>query len=100
MTAVYFRTLRDIDEGHITLSVAVDRYDPHTGQPFAEPKIRSVGADRAVSSALPDSTGHWWEPMIAAGHLALTDVDCYGRTFYKVTGAGRRFLADHKETSR
>lgn len=94
--AAYFRTLRDIDDGHITLSVSVDRYDPMTGEPYPQPHIRTVCPDRAASGALPDSAGRWWEPMVAAGHLELTDTDRWGRTFYKVTDTGREFLADYK----
>lgn len=97
VSSAYWRTLRDIECGHITLSVALDRYDPTTGLPLPTPMIRSVAPDRQPAIGLPDPAGHWWEPMVAAGHLELSDLDRYGRMFYQVTAEGRAVLANTKE---
>src|SRR5687767_14061228 len=98
--AAYYRTLRDIGEGHITLSVAVDMFDPHTGLPLEEPTIRSVCPDRQPAAGTPDAAGHWWEPLLESGLLGLTERDRWGRQFYQLTEAGIEWLAAHDKEDR
>lgn len=88
------RTLRDIADGHITIYVALDRYDTATGEPLNPPVIRAVSTDRLPAAGIPDAYGHWWEPMVQRGHLELTEMDRYGRVFYRVSDAGRTHLAE------
>lgn len=67
------RTLRDIDDGHITLYATIERFDPQTGARNDAPKIVQVDSDRSVPSTVPDARGAWWVPMIDAGWLELDD---------------------------
>ncbi len=91
--SAYYRTLRDIREGHIGIYVDAQWYDPTTGQRLPEPVVHGGGPDRAPSVGIPDRGGAWWEPMIATGHLAL--VSDHSRSYYIVTDAGLAWLREH-----
>ncbi len=91
--SAYYRTLRDIHEGHIGIYADAQWFDPSTGQPLPEPIVHSAGPDRAPSVGIADQDGAWWEPMIADGLLAVGAGQ--GRSYYAVTDAGLAWLRDH-----
>lgn len=92
--AAYVRTLRDLEYGHITLTVSVDRYDPITGEPLSEPAPPDVASDRLPAAGTPNPGGAWWAPMLSRGHLELVDHGSW-RMHYRVTAAGRAWLAQY-----
>lgn len=78
----YLRTMRDIADGHITLSVAFEPYAPGV-----EPVIRAVYADRLPAAGMPNSSGRWWEPMVQRGWLYVVE-GTRGCHYYAPTHAG------------
>lgn len=84
------RTLRDIHDGHITLSADVRRYDPHTGHRLPEPVI-TVHPDRAPCGGTPNPYGAWWTELIDRGWIALIDT-AYPR--YRTTPLGEQVVAE------
>lgn len=92
--AALHRVLRDIADGHITLRVNIDRYDPHTGQRVF-PRVGSTWADRAVPLVLPDSTGEWWNTLAERDWIRLP-VEGEAPVWH-VTPFGRAWLAQHTE---
>jgi hypothetical protein len=97
-SAVY-RTLRDIADGHITLRVDIDRYDPRTGQPYNPPRVNRTLPDRLPAMSIPDARGDWWLGLAERGWLRLPEAG--EAQVWHVTDAGRRWLAEHdKENQR
>lgn len=84
------RVLRDIADGHITLTVNVARFDPHTGQPI-DPVVGWTVADRAVSLMVPNAAGEWWQLFAERGWIRLPEA--HEASMWHVTALGREILA-------
>lgn len=89
-----YRTLRDIADGHITLRVDIQRFDPQTGQPVS-PTVLGTFPDRA--GPLP-SRAEWWLDYADEGWLRLPEAD--EPQCWQVTDAGREMLARHDNTDK
>ncbi|GIM88801.1 hypothetical protein [Paractinoplanes toevensis] len=70
MTPDLYRTLRDIRDGHITLYVQVQRYDPTTGA-AVEPREMQTSPDRMPAGVDRRSDPRWWLRLAAEGWLRL-----------------------------
>lgn len=88
----YWMALRDINDGHIGVYATVERFDTATGVAHPEPVVLGVGFDRLPTGARADLA--WWEPFIANAHLELAEGA--DRWFYRVTDAGRDWLAENR----
>lgn len=95
--AALTRALRDIADGHITLHVSIDRYDPHTGQRIP-PRVGQTWADRAVSMTVPDAAGQWWQTLADRDWIRLP-VEGEAPVWH-VTPFGRAWLAEHQPRER
>ncbi|SDL36226.1 hypothetical protein [Nonomuraea jiangxiensis] len=84
------RTLKDIDDRHLTLWVRGRFYDEHTGAPLDPPQIEGL-PDRQPQPGVPGPRGAWWTPLIERGWLELSPPGRSRR--YLVTDAGRDALA-------
>ncbi|GAA4932833.1 hypothetical protein HD597_000452 [Nonomuraea thailandensis] len=90
------RTLRDIDEGHLTLWVRGRFFDEHTGARLDPPEIE-VLPDRQPQPGVPDPRGDWWMPMLERGWLELPAPGPSMR--YLVTDAGNAVLSSAAKPS-
>ncbi|MDR7277733.1 hypothetical protein [Catenuloplanes atrovinosus] len=79
------RILRDIRDGHITVTARVAWFDPDTGTLLDEPVVYDIGADRAVGLA-----PGWWDALIADGLLELQA----HTTRYTLTATATALLTD------
>jgi hypothetical protein len=79
------RTLRDIHDGHITLTAEVRRYDPTTGERLARRQVTTV-SDRMPSPSFPDRSMTWWRYLADEGWLVLDETTEPAR--WRVTDAG------------
>ncbi|MEV1179380.1 hypothetical protein, partial [Nonomuraea sp. NPDC049784] len=58
-------TLRDIDDGHLSLWARVAHHDSATGEQLAEPKVLRITPDRQPHPGVPDAQGTWWTLLFA-----------------------------------
>lgn len=84
------RTLKDIDDGHLSLWMHGRFYDEHTGARLDPPQIE-VRPDRQPQPGIPDARGAWWTPLIERGWLTMPPPGPSMR--YLLTDAGRAALA-------
>jgi hypothetical protein len=69
--AALLRTLRDIDDGHLSLWVRVRYFDAVTGQRLKTPVVAEVHPDRQPYPGVPDRRGEWWRALVERGWLEL-----------------------------
>ncbi|MGR6924312.1 hypothetical protein ACU635_59480 [[Actinomadura] parvosata] len=84
------RTLKDIDDGYLTLWVRGRFFDEHTGARRDPPEIE-VLPDRQPQPGVPDPRGAWWMLLLERGWLELSPPGPSMR--YLLTDAGREVLS-------
>ena len=89
------RNLRDINDGHLSVWVTVDRFNPTTGALLPTPVLKAAHPDRAPATGTPNHAGQWWDRYADAGWIELPHRD--GPQRYQITAAGRRVLTDHEK---